>query len=642
MDNSSIASLAVLKVNWDKGHDYIDNFVPFALEAVTKSKADALTVSDVQAYIQNQFGLKIPQGAINTLLRRLASHGYVKKQAGVYVRTGMLVDTDISVALADALRQQRALFSSLMNFANKRGKANWSEDDAANALLSYLETEFLPILAAQINGHPILTAATHPTSSEIVVSEFIVEVSDKDPETFSFLETVTKGHMLATALFIPNISEVSKKFENLAVFLDTKILLRALGLEGKGQQDYCKEFLSLLYESNVSLYCFDVTVEEVRRVLTKAEYLLRNPREVNRTFLVYEHFLARGLSPSDVEIILNNLPLALQRLRIYEKERPKQTNELGLDENRLRECLKAEMPNQTDEALFHDLDCLTAIHRLRKGHISSQIEACRYLFISPTTAVAKASSVFFNEHYGQASVPLCINDHTIATLAWVKQPELDNGLQRSRLIATAFAALQPSPKLWKQYLDEVERLKGTGRISSDDYHLLRFSTVARSALVEATRGEWSAFAEGTIAEVIERAHAEIRRETEDMLQDETERRKVAEFNERVARQSVQNTREGIEQRFENASTIFGRFVSWVIYATVCVFVPLGMYKAHSLPVGDGLNGNAALLLQTSLFLAFTLAVYSQFAGGSVRQIVRKIEVRAAAWLKNQLVRKFLG
>jgi len=79
MINTSIASLAVLKVNCDKGHEYVDNFVPFALEAISKSDSSVISVSAVQTYIKDNFGLQIPQGALNTILRRIAGQGYLQK-----------------------------------------------------------------------------------------------------------------------------------------------------------------------------------------------------------------------------------------------------------------------------------------------------------------------------------------------------------------------------------------------------------------------------------------------------------------------------------------------------------------------------------------------------------------------------------
>lgn len=643
MNNSSIASLAILKVNWDKGHDYVDNFVPFALEAIGHSDTTPITVGNVQQYIKAHFGLQIPQGAINTLLKRVSVKGFIKKEARVFVRTDKEIETDISSILADALRQQRALFTNLAAFANRDGKNNWSEDDAGNALLGYLETEFIPILAAQLNGTPIPTPESNPSSAQLVIGKFIVEVSEKDPQTFSFLDTIAKGHMLATALFLPDIALASQKFKDLTVFLDTKILLRALGFEGKGLQDYSKEFLTLLYESNISLCCFDTTVDEVRRILTKAQHLLRNPREVNRSFLVYEHFVASNVSPSDVELIINDVPRGLQRLRIFEKERPKHTEELGIDENRLRELLRAEMPEQADEALFHDIDCLTAIHRLRKGKVSMHIETCKYLFVTPNNVIAKAGTIFFNEHYKQEGVPLCINDHTMATLAWVKHPNLDNGLQRDRLIATAYAAMQPPPKLWKQYLDEVERLRVKGDLSEDNYHLLRFSTVAKAALMESTSGEVSAFTEGTIEEILDRAKAEARFETETKLRDEIAKREAAEQWARSANDDLQKSRRDIELRLEAISLAYGRFVRRLVNFMVLLLVPLGMYQAHSLPlpVDDEFRAQVALLLQGSLFLALGFALFSQFTGGSVRELVRGIEVRSANFLMRLLTRYFL-
>jgi len=640
MINTSIASLAVLKVNWDKGHDYVDNFVPFALEAISKSDLSVISVSAVQTYIKDNFGLRIPQGALNTILRRIAGQGYLQKQTGVYVRTKKEIETDISTAKAEAMRQQRALFAKLATFANKEGRQSWSVDDAGNALLAYLETEFIPILAAHLNGQLITTPTTNPTNSQLTVNEFVVEINEKDPEMFSFLETVTKGHMIATALFLPDISKTSQKFHDLTVFLDTKILLTALGFEGKGAKEYSTELLNLLYESNITLSCFDITLDEVKGILTAAQHFLRNPREVSRPFLVYENFLESGFTPSDVDLIIVNLELTLKRLRIFTKERPAYSAHLGLDERRLQQLLQVEMPDQHNEAQRHDMSCLTAIHRLRNGRVSTNIETCKYLFITPNNKLAKASSIFFNEHYGQSNIPLCINDHTLATLAWVKHPELDNGLQRTRLISTAYAAIQPSPQLWKQYLKEIERLKAAGNLSDNDYHLLRFSTVAKTALVETTRGEVGVFTEGTIPEIIELARADARRETEIRLHEEIGKRENAEHEVLSTHQRLLRTNQNIEQRLENVSFVFGKGVKVTTYIFGFSLIPIGMYQAHSLPVNDSLKISFPLFLQTTLVIALGFALWSQFTGGSVREIGRKIEMRSANWLKDHLIRFF--
>src|SRR5882762_8971397 len=89
MTTDSLTSLAILKVNWDnQGHDYIENFVPFVAEALRLAPQDTVSVAQIQGLIKQTFGLIIPQGALNMLLKRAAKRGLVRREAGVYIRTG--------------------------------------------------------------------------------------------------------------------------------------------------------------------------------------------------------------------------------------------------------------------------------------------------------------------------------------------------------------------------------------------------------------------------------------------------------------------------------------------------------------------------------------------------------------------------
>ena len=88
MRTATLTSLAILKVNWDeKGHDYADNFVPFVIEAIRLSPQPEISVSGIQKSIRDEFGLVIPQGAVNTLLRRAQRRGAVSREHGIFVRS---------------------------------------------------------------------------------------------------------------------------------------------------------------------------------------------------------------------------------------------------------------------------------------------------------------------------------------------------------------------------------------------------------------------------------------------------------------------------------------------------------------------------------------------------------------------------
>ena len=68
--SSLLYSLAILKVEWDAGRDYIQSFLPFVLEALRSSDKPYISIVEVQSFISQEFGLKIPQGALKTILQR--------------------------------------------------------------------------------------------------------------------------------------------------------------------------------------------------------------------------------------------------------------------------------------------------------------------------------------------------------------------------------------------------------------------------------------------------------------------------------------------------------------------------------------------------------------------------------------------
>jgi len=641
MLEESLTSLAILKVNWDQhGHDYVQNFIPFVAEGLRRCPTNHVSVANLQDIIKNSFGLIIPQGAINTLLRRAQREGYVRRESGVFVRNLDAIPQDFGAERERVARQQRALIQKLVTFCKERHKIEWSVDQAQDALVAHLQSSSVPILAASVAGSPVPPPRVQLPNAEFLVSAFTVHLDTSDPEGFGFLETVIKGHMLATALFLPDIAKVNQKFRDLEVYIDTRILLRALGLEGEGPRVPCVELLTLLYEMNVSLACFDITIEEVRRILDAAQFALKDPRHQHRQgfFFVYEHLLSIGARASDVELIIADLERSLRHLHIHVKPHPPHTTQLGLNENKLAQIVGEELPGQRQEAQHHDMDCLTAIHRLRKGQTLNEIENCRYIFVTNNSALARASAKFFIEEYERIAVPLCINDHTLTTLAWVKNPTYAVDFSKHRLIADSYAALRPSNDLWRKYLSEIDHLRHDGGLTDDDYYLLRFSTVARNALLDSTLGSPDAFTEGTVPQVLEVALANVRKEIEEKLHEETAIRSTAESEAASLRDRLAAERRRQIERIEEISGSIGRCIGIGVYLVLAAVFAFGFYA--TLPPSFPLIPDIARrYVQGAIVVFGLLTLWSAAGAGSIRAAARRVEV----WVSHSVttsLRKF--
>ncbi len=634
MHEASLTSLAILKVNWDKGQDYIQNFVPFVAEAVRRAAQDTVSVVEVQKIVRDAFGLVIPQGALTTLLKRVERAGFVRQSNKVFVRIPGAIDPSFERTRADAVRQQRALAEKLVAFCSEKHNVRISEAEAETALLGHLQGSCIPLLAASVDGCAIPAPNKQVEHAEFLVSAFVIELYEKDPIGFAFLETVMKGSMLANALFLPDIAQVKRKFEKLTAYLDTPILLRALGLEGPGVETSTKELLTLLYDLNVNLVCFEITKDEIRRVCEAAQYALRDPHHNDpHPFAVYDYLVRIGATASDVELTIANLDVSLRKLRVAIRPVPRYVQHLGLDEIRLDHIMRQELPKQREDAHRHDIDSLTAIHRLRGGTTKYNIEMCNHIFVTPNYSLAVAGAKFSREQAGYSAVPLCINDHTMATLAWVKNPTLVKDFSRHRLVSDSYAALNPKTELWRKYLEEIERLRRKGDITEQDADLLRLSTSAKASLVELTLGSAEVFSEGTVQEVLEAARAEARRETERMLAEEKSRRLTAEG---TFTQTLYSQR----SRVADISNFVGRWVRNIIYLIVGIAAVVGFISTLPVGVPEMKEQWEKTILAGAIVVFAVFTMWSLLVGGTVRLFARSVEVWIAEKLKNLLMSLF--
>lgn len=152
----AISALAVIKVNWDESKDYIANFVPIVAHSIHRSEHEQVSLPDTQAIVEAEFGLRIPHGAMQTILNRMARDGLLNRRHGTFVRDlEAVAQYDLGTEREDVLRQHRNLISRLVEFAAKLGR-EWDEEQAERALLGYVEVLAEPILAAVVDGEPIV------------------------------------------------------------------------------------------------------------------------------------------------------------------------------------------------------------------------------------------------------------------------------------------------------------------------------------------------------------------------------------------------------------------------------------------------------------------------------------------------------
>ena len=80
MSEHTLIGLAILTVNWDRGHDVLDSFVPLVASHLERDAEKPVSALELQQNLIEDTGIKIPLGALHSILKRCAERGITQAQ----------------------------------------------------------------------------------------------------------------------------------------------------------------------------------------------------------------------------------------------------------------------------------------------------------------------------------------------------------------------------------------------------------------------------------------------------------------------------------------------------------------------------------------------------------------------------------
>lgn len=638
----AVSALAVIKVNWDENKDYIANFVPIVAHCIRGAEHDAISLPDTQTLVHESFGLRIPQGPLQTILHRMARDKLLRRQHGVYYRMPeALAAFDLGADRADVLRQHAHLVALLVDFAARLGR-QWDEAQAEEALLGYVEVLAEPILGAVVTGEPVVDLPKIDSEGSVLTSRFVLDLCKKEPQAFEYLVTIVKGTMLANVLFLPEaFSGGRARLREVEVYLDTPIVLRAMGYAEEPYRVPAEELIELLREEGAMLRVFEHTLHEVEGVLDGAAATYRTGTQKDHfPGDVVDFFASESFSRSDVEMEIGSLLDRLQDHGIQVVSTPEHSEQLALDERALEAALKDGLHYQRHGTMVKDLDSLTAVYRQRKGEVRRHIESCDALLVTTNNTLAHVSRTFFSQVFTGRSVPICMSDYALAAIAWLMNPTQAADLPRSQIVAISYAALNPPDDVWHKYLGEIRRLQEKGELSEEQVGLLLFSPDARLELMNATSGNVGAFASGTIAQVLHHAEEAARAEVEEELELERVRREQAEVKaaseiDRAAAEAARAQRltDQHAARLDARASDVTKWTSWAAFGVAvillfaaCAAAAQGVFPSswsRAIPLGSALVFLLGVSGLISMATGWNLLVSRQWLARRLQPVVSR-------------------
>lgn len=639
MQNKSILSVAILKANWDvRGIDYVENFVPLLLHLLKNGKYDEIKIDKLKIDFENEFGLCIPYHPIETILIRLKNKSFVYKKDQKYFFNSTIDGASNFEEVRDNQgRKLNKLTQSLINFCKNVHSYDVDNITAEKALVSFFQENGLGLLSATKEKSSLPDVETDKTL-KFCIAKFIENAKSIEPEIFRFLVDIAIGVALAnTIVYGQNLTNFSGKIDNLHLYLDTGYLFALLGVNGKEKEDAFSELTKTMVELGAHLYVFEHTYDEVYRILNGALFWMNqvnyDPQKASR---VLKYFIDNDFKASDVEMFIAQAPNVLSKYKIQKAPKPDYSENIQyqIDEADLKKLIIESYKNDPffdetvkDETINKDVESVYSICKLRKGKIAFTLKNASFIFITTNKSLARISTLVQSADNAHYAIPPCITDILIGTLVWLQNPVKTLILNEKKLIADAYAAVQPDSSLIKKYLEEVDSLKQKWEITENEYYILRTNRVAFNLLSERTKNDVHNFNPKTTREIMD----EINEKHLANLKESINEKEI--LNKRTS-QELESAKQELEKEKGNSSVlsarsanmihIFTKIITWIL---ISVIVPLIIFLTFISFFQENFNlfwKILSFIIITGLSIfGFSLLNFKTFLSGKIENFLKE-------------------
>lgn len=530
-DGQALVSAAMLEAIWSsRKKDMIDLITPFILYAVAKktSPGEQINTKAVQKYVQVNYAYPdLPESIIKAALSRNPQSA-IKKNNKKFVLAKPLDD---EVSRMD--QRERECTENISKIGNRLSQYLSThckkgvpvlQDNAISKLHSFFARYGLQVGTenlANVNIKP------EEYESDYYIARFIFALHDAHDALYLSLIDLVKGYFLRLAIYIQpengNIQAAS--FANTSFILDTPVLLDLLGYQGDERKNNATSLIRMLQRQKAKLYYFPHIKQEIIDVLTAYKYSL-----ITGTFSgrgkTLEGLDCLGFSISDVEREIQILESKLegsfdiieQNLPAYATKSDDTVDESQvLDEEGIKQYVKENTPHYTDENLNNDITSVLAVHKLRAGKTSRNIESCHFVFVTNNIDFIHAFNKYYHDNVDKETFQLAISVNSLSAIAWIKCGEVER-LSETELLKNAYCAMQPIPEIMAKLEDILAKLRESGSMRPEQVVALRASRVFQNDLWVNSFGDLEAVNEHSVK------HAQEKYE-ETLIAEEAEKHK---------------------------------------------------------------------------------------------------------------------
>ena len=484
---SRLYTYSLIRSLYDQGDDIIDSFWPLVINVLPQDKS-SLATEKVQVEIEKNYGLKIPQHSLGTIITRAARKGYLERgQKSISLTTeGLNYFFQKIEPEREAQRRVNELLADAKTFIDQHSQVVRTTDQIKEIIQAFIleNLETLEQFFTDDGTRPS-NRKEFSTEGERVLVEYFVSVEKTKPAIFQTLQDIVCGSVISAIVHTREFfQESGRKFERTLIYLDSNYVFSLLGLRYHEENKPAQELFDLMKEEgSFTFKVFDFTLHEITGLLRNYEKEQRffHPHIKVRNSL-FASLKAQGWSAAKVREFIVNV-----EARLWDEfEISIAPTDINLRDYHVEQARRIRLsqykPNQAVREQNHDLAAIDLIKVLRRKEIK-RIEKAQAIFLTSDMKLALFNYVG-EDHKENDTISEVIPDRLLTNILWLKNPAANDKLSLDSIIASYSRNLFVDQEVWKQFYKNVAELRSKGSLDDTQVSILLWDPHIQEVLSE--------------------------------------------------------------------------------------------------------------------------------------------------------------
>ena len=434
----------------------------------------------IQADFFEMFGINVPPLVLENLFEECLDRQYFTSVNHRYASNHMQIRTNVFERdYQKTLKNYKDLTENYKSFVLKQeGIFDVSDDQLRKAVDKIIQKN-----SDTKNGEK----DTDPSNvHDILVNEFMLYAEKNYTEVVDIVNNLSVGNILWD--FVAEEKEGIDYFKHSPrIYLDTRCVFKLIGLEGEYWRKVYESFSKSIHDGGGKLFVFSHVLDEINHLIKNAKVNYKSPNfDLEHANQITQLFKFEGYNDAMIDSIifaLNNKPYTEYGFEIDDDPLPENTEEYLAEFDSLRSALIETYKykdssfniHEKDISIDTDIKSLIQVLRQRGNNKPFQMSDIRELFVT-TNGALMAVARKKDKDKGAGQIPVCITANYLSTLMWIQSPKIFIESSKEKLLAGCLAAIQPTGKQIKDYLEQVAVLEKGKRCSKEECNYLKQSS----------------------------------------------------------------------------------------------------------------------------------------------------------------------